>query len=115
MKTVALIQARMGSLRLPNKVLKKIIGKPMIQLLLERLSQSKEVDEIIVACPKDPKNDILQATVEQLGYRCTRGSENDVLSRFYHAAKESDADIVVRITADCPLIDPAIVDECVHA
>ena len=104
----------MGSTRLPNKVMKKIIDKPMIQLLLERLSKSKEINEIIVATSDDKINDTLDEFVKSLGYSCTRGSENDVLGRFYYAAKENSADVVVRITGDCPLVDPALVDQVIQ-
>ena len=114
MKIVAIVQARMGSSRLPGKVLKPIVNKPMIELLLTRLSQSKELDEIVVATSEDPQNDELQSIVEFLGYRCTRGSEKDVLRRFYDAAKTTDADVIVRITGDCPLVDPSLVDRCIQ-
>jgi glutamate-1-semialdehyde 2,1-aminomutase len=115
MKVVALVQARMGSTRLPGKVLKPIVGKPMIELLLTRLSQSSELDEIVVATSKNAKNDELQSVVESLGYRCTRGSEKDVLSRFYESAIFVGADVVVRITGDCPLVDSKLVDECIKS
>ena len=114
MKIVAIVQARMGSSRLPGKVLKPIVNKPMIELLLTRLSQSKELDEIVVATSEDPQNDELQSIVEFLGYRCTRGSEKDVLRRFYDAAKTTGADVIVRITGDCPLVDPSLVDRCIQ-
>jgi glutamate-1-semialdehyde 2,1-aminomutase len=114
MKTVALVQARMGSTRLPGKVLKMIAGKPMIELLLTRLSQSSELDSIVVATSEASQNDQLQSIVESLGYQCTRGAEKDVLDRFYQSAKSVDADIVVRITGDCPLVDPALVDLCIQ-
>jgi len=113
MKIVALVQARMGSTRLPGKVLKSIVNKPMIELLLTRLSQSNELDEIVVATSKEVQNDKLQTVVESLGYRCTRGSEKDVLNRFYESAKSVGADAIVRITGDCPLVDPSLVDECI--
>ena len=113
MKVVALVQARMGSTRLPGKVLKSITGKPMIELLLARLSQSSELSEIIVATSEENKNDQLQSVVESLGYKCTRGSENNVLSRFYESAKFSGADVIVRITGDCPLVDSVLVDKCI--
>ena len=114
MKIVALVQARMGSTRLPGKVLKSIVRKPMIELLLARLSQSKELDLIVVAASEESQNDQLQSVVESLGYLCTRGSERDVLSRFYTSAKFVDADVVVRITGDCPLVDSVLVDQCIQ-
>jgi glutamate-1-semialdehyde 2,1-aminomutase len=114
MKVVALVQARMGSTRLPEKVLRDIVGRPMIEILLARLSQSNELDEIVVATSEELQNDKLQSVVESLGYRCTRGSEKDVLSRFYQSAKFLNADVVVRITGDCPLIDSGLVDKCVQ-
>ena len=113
MKTVAIIQARMGSTRFPGKVMRPIRGTPMIGLLLQRLSKSKRIDQIVVATSKDPRNDSLAAYARQLGYTVFRGSEDDVLDRFYGAAKASFADKVVRITGDCPLIDPAMVDAVV--
>ena len=113
MKVVALVQARMGSTRLPGKVLRAIVGKPMIELLLARLSQSSELDEIVVAASEEVKNDKLQSVVESLNYKCTRGNEKDVLNRFYESAKSVGADVIVRITGDCPLVDPVLVDRCI--
>ena len=113
MKVVAIVQARMGSTRLPDKVMKKIGGVPMIELLLSRLSLAKELDQIIIATSHDSKNQPLAQHVEKLGYLCVRGSEDDVLQRYLDAASAADADIVVRVTGDCPLIDPFLVDECV--
>ena len=114
MKIVALVQARMGSTRLPGKVLKSIVNKPMIELLLARLSQSSELDEIVIAASEEVQNDKLQSTVESLGYQCTRGSEKDVLNRFYESAKLVGADVIVRITGDCPLIDSVLVNKCIQ-
>ena len=114
MKVIAIIQARMGSTRLPDKVLKPICGKPLIELLLTRLSHSKEVDQIVVATSTDPRNSPLVDCVEKLGYTCERGSENDVLERYFQVALKHKADIVVRITGDCPLIDPELVDETIR-
>lgn len=114
MKIVALVQARMGSTRLPGKVLKSIVNKPMIELLLTRLSQSNELDEIVVAASEEVQNDKLQSVVESLGYQCTRGSEKDVLNRFYESAKLLKADVVVRITGDCPLVDSGLIDKCIQ-
>jgi glutamate-1-semialdehyde 2,1-aminomutase len=114
MKIVALVQARMGSTRLPGKVLKSIVNKPMIELLLTRLSQSSKLDQIVVAASEEVQNDKLQSVIESLGYKCTRGSEKDVLNRFYESAKSLKADVIVRITGDCPLVDSMLVDECIQ-
>mgnify|MGYP000079471324 CR=1 FL=1 len=115
MKIVALVQARMGSTRLPGKVLKSIVKKPMIELLLTRLSQSCELNEIVVAASEERQNEQLQLVVESLGFGCTRGSEKDVLNRFYESAKFVGADVIVRITGDCPLVESTLVDECIKS
>ena len=114
MKVVAIVQARMGSTRLPNKVMKIIIGSPMIELLLRRLSLSKEIDQIIVATTIDERNHTLVDHVQKLGYACERGSESDVLNRYVNAAEKHGADVIVRITGDCPLVDPELVDEAIR-
>ena len=101
LKVIALVQARMGSLRLPQKVMKKISEKTIIELLLMRLSKSKELDEIVVATSENDENDKLVRHVKSLGFKCTQGSEKDVLNRFYESAKSLDANIIVRITGDC--------------
>ncbi len=113
MKIVAIIQARMGSTRLENKVMKTINNIPMIELLLKRLSKSKLIDKIIVATSKDKKNLSLINHVEKIGFICERGSEKDVLERYLQVAENNLADIIVRITGDCPLVDPIIVDKCI--
>lgn len=114
MKIVALVQARMGSTRLPNKVMKPIDGIPMIELLLSRLSKARELDKIVVATSVDERNQPLVDHVQKLGYSCEQGSENDVLDRFVQAARKHQADVVVRITGDCPLVDPELVDEVIR-
>jgi len=114
MKVVALVQARMGSTRLPNKVMKPIGGIPMIELLLSRLSRAKMVDQIVVATSVDERNLTLVSHVHKLGYACEQGSENDVLDRFIKTARKHKADVVVRITGDCPLVDPELVDEAIR-
>ena len=95
MKTVAIVQARMGSQRLPGKVISLITTKPMIELLLSRLSKSKKIDEIIVAISEESGNDELESIILSLGYQCFRGSEKNVLNRYYNAAKKAKADIIV--------------------
>ena len=102
MKTVAIVQARMGSSRLPDKVMLFINGAPMIELLLRRLSNAKRIDQIILATSDDSREQPLCDHVSDLGYDVFRGSENDVLDRFYQAAKPYQPDTVVRITGDCP-------------
>lgn len=113
MKTVAIVQARMGSTRLPNKVMKSIAGVPMIELLIRRLSRAKKVDEIVLATSTEEANQPLIEHVQELGYRVYVGSEDDVLNRYRRAADFSDAETVIRITGDCPLVDPQLVDEVV--
>ncbi|MBU1567019.1 MAG: aminotransferase class III-fold pyridoxal phosphate-dependent enzyme [Proteobacteria bacterium] len=113
MKTVAIVQARMGSIRLPNKVLLPICGIPMIEILLKRLAVAKRIDQIILATSTDPCNIPLANCVRNLGFAVFQGSENNVLDRYYQTAKQVEAEVVVRITGDCPLIDPKIVDEVI--
>lgn len=113
MKIVAIVQARMGSTRLPNKVMMPIKDVPMIELLLKRLSRARKLDQIVLATSVSAANEPMVLHVRNLGYVCVQGSENDVLDRFVQAASEVAADVVVRITGDCPLVDPVLVDECV--
>ncbi|HEX2825380.1 MAG TPA: aminotransferase class III-fold pyridoxal phosphate-dependent enzyme [Burkholderiales bacterium] len=107
---MAIVQARMGSMRFPSKVMRTIAGTPLIGLLLERLAGSKLIDQIVLATSEDVRNDALADYVRGLGYNVYRGSEKDVLDRYNFAAGSAEADVVVRITGDCPLIDPELVD-----
>ena len=113
-KVVAIVQARLGSVRFPKKVLKEVQGKPLLQVMIERLKASEKISEIVLAIPDSNDNDELEALGENIGIAVFRGSEFDVLNRYAEAAKAYHADIVVRLTGDCPLIDPAIVDRCVE-
>jgi spore coat polysaccharide biosynthesis protein SpsF len=109
MKVVAIVQARMGSTRLPGKVLREIEGRPMIAHVLERVGRIDGVDEVCVATSESPLDDPLAAWVEQSGGSGVfRGSEHDVLGRFAGAARSAQADAVVRVTADCPLLCPSV-------
>lgn len=110
MKTGVIIQARMGSTRLPGKILLDLYGKPVIQHVIERLKGCKTVDDIIIATTVLPQDNAIADEAEKLGVNWFRGSEEDVLSRYFYAAKAKSLDTVVRITSDCPLIDPQIVD-----
>lgn len=111
MNTIAIIQARMSSTRLPKKVLKKINGKPMLRYLLDRLLKSKYINKIIVATSTDKSDDILYKFCNTYHIEVFRGSLNNVLDRFYQTAIIYKADIVIRITADCPFIDPKLLDK----
>jgi len=115
MKVVAIIQARMGSTRLPGKVMKVILGKPVILWDLDRISLSKLIDKIVVAIPYGKENDVIVDTIKEYNDKIvtTRGSENDVLDRYYQAAVKTSADVVVRITSDCPLIDSVVIDNII--
>ena len=110
MKTLAIVQARMGSTRFPNKVMRPINGVPLIELLLHRLSLAKLIDHIMVATSTATGDKQLAAHVRSLGYEVFEGSENNVLDRFYKAAQSHRPNTVVRITGDCPLVDPELVD-----
>lgn len=111
MKIGAIIQARMGSTRLPGKVMMKLADKTVLNHVIERVKQSKEIDEVIIATTTKSEDDVIVEESKRLGVNYFRGSEDNVLSRYYYAAKENNIDIIVRITSDCPLIDPKIIDE----
>lgn len=116
MKIVAVVQARMSSSRLPGKVMREVTpGLPMIEALLSRLTRSRTIDEVVVATSEEAANDPLEARVAALGLRCIRGSERDVLDRYRLAAEVTEADVLVRITGDCPFVDPNLVDHAVEA
>lgn len=112
-KVGIIVQARMGSTRLPGKVMKPILNKPMLQILIERLKRCKKVDTLIVATSKNKNNDVIEKLANRLGVACFRGKEDDVLDRYYEAAKEYRLDVIVRITSDCPLTDPLLVDDLI--
>lgn len=115
-KTLAIIQARMGSSRLPNKVMRPLGDKHcvLIGLLLSRLTQSKLIDEIVLATSTNKENNPLCDYVKKLGYQVFRGDENDVLKRFSQAAVKYQGNTIVRITGDSPLIDSEICDKLIE-
>lgn len=113
MNTLAIVQARMGSVRFPAKVMAKVNERTLIEILLERLSRARNIDKILVATTDRPIDDGLANHCSQLGYGVYRGSEDDVLDRYYQAALTEKPDTIVRITGDCPLIDPLLVDELI--
>jgi len=112
-KVVAVVQSRTGSTRLPRKVMKEICGKPMLLLMLERLSHAKLLDEIVVATTTHKNDDVIYDLAKKNGYSVFRGNELDCLDRHYQAAKHFSANFVAKITPDCPLIDPVITDKVV--
>ncbi len=109
----AIIQARMGSTRLPGKVMKEVCGKPLLWHLIQRLKTSQTIDKIIIATTVNAADKPILELARQMGIDSFAGSEEDVLDRYYRAAEKHKADIVVRITADCPLIDPALMDKVI--
>lgn len=115
MTTLIIVQARMTSTRLPGKVLLPLAGEPMLTRLVERLRRVQRADGIVIATTTNATDDPIAALCSQLGMPCHRGSEHDVLSRYADAARLHGADTVVRITSDCPLIDPALIDQVIAA
>jgi spore coat polysaccharide biosynthesis protein SpsF len=114
MKTIAVIQARLGSTRLPGKVMFPLDGLPVLARILERLDSSTMIDEVIVATTDQLEDDVLVRLAQEKGASTYQGSETDVLGRLYESAKEHNADIVVRICADTPFVSYRIVDACVR-
>jgi spore coat polysaccharide biosynthesis protein SpsF (cytidylyltransferase family) len=110
---ILITQARLGSTRLPKKILIKIEGKTLLQIHLERLKKCENVSKIVVATTENNEDELIYQNVINWGFGAFRGSENDVLDRYYNAAKFNSADWVVRVTSDCPLIDPKLVDEVI--
>jgi spore coat polysaccharide biosynthesis protein SpsF len=115
MRRVIIVQARMTSTRLPGKVLADLAGRPMLLRQLERLARCRQVDEIVVATTTQPTDAPVLRVCDAAGVRWFRGDEHDVLGRYLGAAREAAADLIVRITSDCPLIDPAEADRVVEA
>lgn len=114
MRIAAIIQARMGSTRLPGKVLKPLMDGTVLSHVIHRLQASELINEIVIATTTSQIDDAIQEETSRVGVRCYRGSEHDVLSRYYEAASEIDANIIVRVTSDCPMIDPFLVDEVIR-
>lgn len=110
---ICIIQARIGSTRLPGKVLKKICDKTVLEHDIDRLKSIKSIDKIVIATTTLERDNIIVEEAKRLGVSYFRGSEEDVLSRYYYAAKENNADVIVRVTSDCPLIDSEISEKII--
>jgi spore coat polysaccharide biosynthesis protein SpsF len=115
LRVVAIIQARMGSTRLPGKVLMDLGGATVLARVVQRTRAATLLDEVVVATSLLPADDVTVQECQRLSVACFRGDEEDVLARYYRAAQEFGADAIVRITADCPLIDPELIDATVRA
>lgn len=113
MRSVAIVQARTGSSRFPNKVLMDIEGRPMLWHVINRLRSSRLIDEIVIATTADKKDDRIEKFCQENSVEFYRGKESDVLDRYYQAAKIYKADPVIRITSDCPLVDPQVTDKAI--
>lgn len=114
-RTVAIIQARTGSTRLPGKVLLPLLGAPILTRVVERTLRARSLDEVVVATTRLAADDPIEAVGRASGWAVERGAESDLLDRYVAAARAHHADVVVRITSDCPLIDPLLIDEVVAA
>ena len=113
--TIAIVQARMGSTRLPGKVLADLCGAPLLQRQLERVRRATSLDRVVVATSTDETDLPIAELCESLDVPCFRGDLNNVLARFLGAISEFNPEVVVRITADCPLISPSVIDSIVHS
>ncbi len=115
LKVVGIVQARTGSTRLPGKVLMDLAGEPMLARVVRRLSRAQSLHEVIVATTTEAQDDAVAELARARGWPCIRGSRDDVLDRYYQAATDRMADLVVRVTGDCPFIEPILVDQVVAA
>jgi spore coat polysaccharide biosynthesis protein SpsF len=113
-KVVAIIQARMGSTRLPGKVMMEIVGKPMLWHVINRVKHAKRLDDIVIATTALNEDKQILELASEIRVKSYAGSEDDVLDRYYQAAIIYKADVIVRITADCPLIDPTVIDRAIE-
>jgi len=114
MSTVAIVQARIGSERLPGKVMTPLAGEPLLNHVVRRAQQCAELDRIVVATTESPADDVVVEQAQRLGVASFRGSEGDVLDRYYGASREHGVSTVVRLTADCPLLDPQVIGTAVR-
>ncbi len=112
-RVVCIVEARFRSSRLPGKVLMPILGKPMLARMIDRVTRARTLDAIVIACPDGPDDDAIEEVAYETGVLCFRGSEDDVLARVVGAAQANHADVIVEVTGDCPLHEPALIDKVV--
>jgi len=115
MKIIAITQARTGSTRFPYKIMNKIENETLLSIHINRIKKAKKINSIIIATTSKKNDDVIKQQADKLKVNCFRGDEDDVLDRFYQAAKIHNPDYVVRLTSDCPLIDPILIDEIIEA
>ena len=115
MRVVTIVQARMGSTRLPGKIMLDLAGKPLLARVIDRIKRSEKYGKLVIATSTLARDDVVADFCNEIQKSCFRGSESDLLDRYYYAAKAFGADVVVRITSDCPLIDPLLIDDVIGA
>lgn len=115
MKIIAITQARTGSTRFPNKIMNKIGDETLLNIHINRIKKAKKINSIIIATTNKKNDDVIKQQADKLNVNCFRGDEDDVLDRFYQAAKIHNPDYIVRLTSDCPLIDPILIDEIIES
>lgn len=115
MKIVIIVQARMTSTRLPGKILKQVFGKPLLEYQIDRLHRVQFADELVIATTTNATDEPIVELCDRLSIPYFRGSEEDVIARYHGAAKAHHADVVVRVTSDCPLIDPQVIDRVIQS
>jgi spore coat polysaccharide biosynthesis protein SpsF len=114
MKIAAIIQARIGSTRLPRKAMLKIKGKPLLFYMIQQVKKSDKLNDIIVITSKKKENNIIRNFCIKNNINCFSGDEKNLVKRYFQAAKKYNVDIIVRLTSDCPLIDPRVIDKCIN-
>jgi len=113
-RIISTIECRMSSTRLPGKVLMPLAEKPVLQVLVERLKQVKEIDDVVLATTQNKADDVIIELAKQIGCSYYRGSEEDVLDRVLKTAQQSEADVIVEVTGDCPFLDPEVVSQVIQ-
>ena len=114
MNITCIIQARLGSKRFPQKILKNVLGESIIELIVNRIKLSKKINQVVVAIPNTKNEDKLYSYLKKKNIKTFRGSEKNVLKRYFDAANSFNSDVIVRITSDCPMVDHKIIDKMIN-